>query len=85
MIREECTAFNEMINLGGQWDVVDNAVREVAQSVPTEDLEKPVETEHLQRDVAGGTMASEPARWLPSFLEGKKQTLVAVHGGLALS
>ena len=74
MTRQECTAFNEAIDLAGlraYWEAVGNAVREVARSVPISDLSKPVETRRLQQMLDDGTIANERARWLPSFLEGK--------------
>lgn len=74
MTREECAAFNEAVSLEGlraYWKAVGDAVREVARSIPTEELEKPVKTERLQRMLKDGTIANERARWLLSFLEGK--------------
>jgi hypothetical protein len=76
MTREECSALNEAVNLSGlraYWGAVGNAVREVARSVPTSDLCKPVETRRLQQMLDDGTIANERARWLASFLEGKSK------------
>jgi DinB superfamily len=76
MTREECTAFNEAVNVGGlraYWDAVGNSVHEVARSLPCEDLCKPVDTKRLQRMLDDGTIANERARWLPSFLGGKSK------------
>lgn len=46
MTREECTSFNQAVDVLGvraYWEAVGNAVREVARSVPGEDLIKPVD------------------------------------------
>src|ERR1700676_1883348 len=76
MTREECTGFNESINVAGvreYWEAVGNAVREVARSVSASDLSKPVNTAALDRMLDDGTIANERARWLPSFLKGKNK------------
>ncbi len=76
MTREECTAFNESVDLAGlraYWEAVGNRVREVARSVSAGDLSKPVDTARLHRMLDDGTIANERARWLPSFLEGKNK------------
>jgi hypothetical protein len=76
MTREECAAFNESADVAGiraYWDAVGIAVREVARSVKSEELSKPVDTARLQRMPHDGTIANERAGWLPSFLEGKSK------------
>lgn len=75
MTREECTSFNQAVDVLGvraYWEAVGNAVREVARPVPAEDLIKPVDTARLYRMLDDGTI-DERARWLPSFLEGKSK------------
>jgi hypothetical protein len=57
----------------GYWDAVGKAVREVACSIPSDELRKPVESARLQRMTSDGTLANERAHWLPSFLEGKSK------------
>lgn len=76
MTREECTVFNESVDITGlraYWEAVGNTVREVARSIPANDLSKPVDTARLHRMLEDGTIANERARWLPSFLEGKSK------------
>jgi hypothetical protein len=76
MTREECTGFNQSVDVPGlraYWEAVGNAVREVAQSVPAEDLTKPVDNARLYRMLEDGTIGNERAQWLPSFLEGKSK------------
>jgi hypothetical protein len=76
MTREECTVFNNSVDITGlraYWEVVGNTVREVARSVPADDLSKSVDTARLHRMLEDGTIANERARWLPSFLEGKSK------------
>ena len=86
MSREECTAFNESIDVAGvreYWEAVGNAVREVARSVPASDLSEPVNSTALDRMLDDGTIANERARWLPSFLKGKNKGVVFIDGDLA--
>ena len=76
MTREECTAFNEAIDLPAvkaYWEAVGEAVRAVARSIPTEQLTMPVDVARLRRMKEDGTLANERAMWLPSFLEGKNK------------
>jgi DinB superfamily len=76
MTREECTALNESVDVTGlraYWDAVGNSVRDVARSLPPDELSKPVDTARLQRMLEDGTIANERARWLPGFLEGKNK------------
>jgi hypothetical protein len=74
MTRQDCTAFNENVNVGGvraYWQAVGDAVRQVARSTSSDEMSTPVDTRRLQRMLGDGTIACEKARWLPSFLEGK--------------
>lgn len=74
MSRDECTVLNESVDLTGvkaYWEAVGNAVREVARSVPSEQLRKPVESAPLYRMLDDGTLANERAKWVPPFLDGK--------------
>jgi hypothetical protein len=76
MTREECTAFNQSVDvvaLKAYWDAVGDAVRSVARSVSTEELSAPVDVGRLHRMKDDGTLANERAMWLPSFLEGKNK------------
>ena len=76
MTREECTAFNQSIDVGAlraYWDAVGDAVRQVALSVPTHELADTVDAIRLHRMKQDGTLGNERAMWLPSFLEGKNK------------
>lgn len=76
MTRDECTAFNQSIDLlavRAYWDAVGEAVRAVARSIPVEQLSMPVDVARLRRMKDDGTLANERAMWLPSFLEGKNK------------
>jgi hypothetical protein len=76
MTRDECTAFNQSIDLPAvraYWDAVGEAVRAVARSIPVEQLSMPVDVARLRRMKDDGTLANERAMWLPSFLEGKNK------------
>jgi hypothetical protein len=76
MTREECTTFNQSVNVAAvkaYWDAVGDDVRAVARSLPTEDLSAPVDVNRLHRMKHDGTLANERAMWLPSFLEGKSK------------
>ena len=76
MTRDECTAFNEAVDvpaLKAYWDAVGDAVREVARATPPEELSVPVDGARLHRMTEDGTLANERAMWLPSFLEGKNK------------
>jgi hypothetical protein len=48
-----------------------DAVRDVARSVPPEELAKPVDSRLVRSILEDGTMANERAKWLPGLLEGK--------------
>lgn len=74
MTREECTEFNKAVNvteLRAYWHAVGDAVRDVAGSLPPDDLRTPVARTQLYQMLEDGTIANERAKWLPSFLEGK--------------
>jgi len=76
MTRQECTAFNEAVDvpaLKDYWEAVGDAVREVARATPGEELSIPVDRARLHRMTLDGTLANERAMWLPSFLEGKNK------------
>jgi hypothetical protein len=76
MTREECTAFNQSIDVAAvraYWDAVGEAVRVVARSIPVEHLGMPVDVARLHRMKEDGTLGNERAMWLPSFLEGKNK------------
>jgi hypothetical protein len=77
MTREECTSFNERVNIAGvrdYWEAVGEAVRDVARSTPSDNLSQPVSTKRLQRMYDDGILTSEQARWLPGFLEVKTKS-----------
>jgi len=77
MTREECTDFNRTVSVDGlksYWNVVGEAVRDVARSVSSDDLSKPVDSAQLQSMLTDGTIANERAKWLPGFLEGKSRS-----------
>jgi hypothetical protein len=74
MTRDECTTFNETVNipeLRAYWIAVGDAVREVAKSVPVAELSEPVDRARLYQMLDDGSIANERAKWVPSFLEGK--------------
>lgn len=74
MTRDECTTFNETVNipeLRAYWGAVGDAVREVARSVPVAVLSEPVDQARLYQMLEDGSIGNERARWVPSFLEGK--------------
>ena len=76
MTREECTQFNRSVDIEGlrsYWNAVGNRIREVARSIPLEELDHSVDRAQLYRMLGDGTLANERARWLPSFLEGKNK------------
>jgi len=76
MTREECTKFNETVNvteLRAYWKAVGEAVRKVARLLPPEDLRTPVDRAQLYQMLEDGTIANEQAKWVPSFLEGKSR------------
>jgi hypothetical protein len=76
MTREECTAFNQAVDVGelrAYRSAVSEAVREVARSISIDELSEPVDKARLYRMLEDGTIANERAGWLPSFLEGKNK------------
>ena len=60
--------------LKSYWNVVGEAVRDVARSVSSDELGKPVDSAQLQSMLTDGTIANERAKWLPGFLEGKSRS-----------
>ena len=77
MTREECTELNRTVSVDGlksYWNVVGEAVRDVARSVSSDELGKPVDSAQLQSMLTDGTIANERAKWLPGFLEGKSRS-----------
>lgn len=74
MTREECTTFNRDVNvpeLRAYWAAVGDTVREVAQATPAAELNAVIDKARLCRMLEDGAIASERAKWVPSFLEGK--------------
>lgn len=74
MSREECTAFNHVVNVAGvrdYWEAVGSEVRDVASATSSDDFNRPVDSQQLDRMLTDGTLTNERANWLPSFLKGK--------------
>ena len=60
--------------LKSYWNVMGEAFRDVARSVSSDDLSKPVDSVQLQSMLTDGTIANERVKWLPGFLEGKSRS-----------